>query len=140
MQPYILLYLKHLDGWATLNLHAASMLSFSLFLNYYLLKPIFYPDCPEPRPTALLGHDPQLLHVGCLCPILFRLALLSYHGGSNSSFLSWFPCLQILKSRLCSLPSHWLPATLFTNQNQLEVGTLSVLHADSRAILGTQLT
>jgi hypothetical protein len=56
-----------------------------------------------------------------------------------SFFLCLSPCLQILKSHFCSLPSHW-PATLFTNQNQLGAGTLNILHANSRAIWAIQIT
>lgn len=47
-------------------------------------------------------------------------------------FSPWSPCPWVLKSCLCSLsfslPSHWLLATLFNNQNQPRAGTLSVLH------------
>ena len=47
------------------------------------------------------------------------------------SFLS-VPSLVILKvPPLPALPSHWLLESLFTNQNQLGAGPLSVLHADT---------
>ena len=50
------------------------------------------------------------------------------------SFLS-VPSLVILKvPPLPALPSHWLLESLFTNQNQLGAGPLSVLHADILAI------
>ena len=59
--------------------------------------------------------------------VLCRLLLSSLHLIPFSSmvvlFLLGSPCPRILKFRLCF--STW-PATLFTNQNQLGVGTLSI--------------
>lgn len=84
MQPYILVYFKQLNDWATPNLHAASILSLSIFLNYYLQKPVFYPDHPGHKPATLLGHNCQLSHDGCLSVLHFSglLFLLPQHGSS----------------------------------------------------------
>jgi hypothetical protein len=76
---------NQLNGWATSILHLAGTLSPPIFLNYYLLKPIFHPGHPGPRPAALLGHDPQLLHVGCLSVLHFSgLDLLPWLGAPFS--------------------------------------------------------
>jgi hypothetical protein len=40
---------------------------------------------------------------------------------------------------LSALPSHWLLASLFTNQNQRWAGSLNVLHEDVQTILETQI-
>lgn len=55
--------------------------------------------------------------------------LSSCYGGSPPSPL--VPSPGILKvSPLLALPSHWLLATSFTNQNQLGAGLLSILYLD----------
>lgn len=80
------------------NLHVASTLPLLIFLNYYLLKPIFHPGHPRPRPVTLLGHHPRLLPVGCLSVLNFSaLALLL----SVLVLLPRSPCPRIQKSCLC---------------------------------------
>jgi hypothetical protein len=127
-------------GWATSLLHFASTFPPLIFQTYYLLKPIFYPGCPRLRPAALLGHNPPTLtcwqslclsvqHFSGLDPSpspAWYLLLLPWHG---AFFLLPHPDPAILELSVF-LPSDWLPATLFTNQSQLQVGTLSLLNAD----------
>ena len=63
-------------------------------------------------------------------PLLFTLPT----PWSPSPPLSWSQTQENSKVPLLSaLPSHWLPASLFTNQNQLGSWSLSVLHMDSFA-------
>jgi hypothetical protein len=125
------------------NLHVTNT-SHPIYMGYYLLKSVFH--CCFPRPSeggagvVLL----QLLHIACLSvlPSQVQQLLLSLHG----SYI-FPPSLSPLpKNPKCptsvSLPSHWQPATLFTNQNQLAAGSLIILCADVdyRVIWGTKLT
>lgn len=57
-QLSIFVCLKQLNMQVTPNFYGVSTLSHPIILNYYLLKPIFHPGHPRPRPAALLGHDP----------------------------------------------------------------------------------
>jgi hypothetical protein len=67
---------------------------------------IFYLDCPRPRPATLFGHDPWLLHVGCL-------SILYFSSFASSPFLAWHlsfprplaPCPRILKALLFLCPT-----------------------------------
>ena len=136
-EALFLIFLKQYNDWLFLNLPLASTLSPPIFLNYYLLKPIFHPGHPGPRPAALLGHDPQLLHVGCL-----SVSLCYTSQAWNFSFPVMVPCsLSVSFPRNPRSPtSVSLLSALFTNQSQLGTGTLRNLQADSCVILGTELT
>lgn len=59
MQPYILIYLKHCNGWALPNLLKANTLSPLIFRNYYLLKPNLQPGCHGPRLQPSLATIPN---------------------------------------------------------------------------------
>ena len=70
------------------------------------------------KSSTLLGHGGS--------PLLLLASRISF------PFLS-FPSLRILKVLpLPALSNHWLLASLFTNQNQLGAGSISVLHVDTR--------
>lgn len=94
------------------NLHMVSTLSPPVFLNYYLLESIFHLGCPWPRPVALLGHDPWLLHIGCLSLLHFSGLIFLLSPAWWFSSFPQSPFLQTLNPSV-SLPSHWLPATFF---------------------------
>lgn len=107
--------------------HAHAHASPPILLSYYLVKSIFHLCCPRPNggregPGAAL---PRLLYHWCALSsaalkkawILFVFLLLVLLLGNPK-----FPAFV-------SLPSYWPPATLFSNQNQLRAGTLTVLHA-----------
>ena len=120
------------------NLHMANT-SPPIFLRYGLLKSIFHLHCPRPNwgfPGATLHwllHNCYTLYSASLRPGPYSLP----------SMVVLYPSLVPLprnpKVPPVSLPSHWLQTTLFTNQNQLREGTLSIL-IQVQVILGTQLT
>lgn len=66
------------------------------------------------------------------CSTEARILFLSQHGDSASSPDS-LVCKFSTPTSI-SLPSHWPPATLFTNQNQLGKGPWVSYMQDSRAI------
>ena len=109
-----------------------------IFLNYYFLKPIFHPGCPATRPVALLGLVPYsyILALSLSCTIqawsLSFPDMVILHPSSSLGPLAW----ESSSPASISLPRHWPLATLFTNQNQLGAGTLSVLQAGFLCNLG----
>ena len=58
------------------NLHEASTLSPLIFLNYYLLKPVFHPDRPSLQPSWAMVGSLSVLHFAGL------IFLLPHHGSS----------------------------------------------------------
>jgi hypothetical protein len=107
-QPSILICLKQHNGWALPNLPVANTFSSLLFLNYYLLKSIFYLDHHGHRLIVLMGHDldSYMLAVSLsLSPTLLSLG--------PSLFLAMViqsPCLPIIplpgKLKSCPAISH----------------------------------
>jgi hypothetical protein len=92
-----------------------------------VLFPELFPSCYKTGMFSLLPSQAwTLLHSGMM--VLPPSSSLSHLACESQGPASVF------------LPSHWLLSTLFTNQNQLGAGTLSILHAESLEILGTQLT
>jgi hypothetical protein len=116
------------------NLHEANTLSPPGILSYYyLLRPIFHLCCPRCSHGGAGAALPQLSYVGCLSVLHFSdmesTPLLAWQLPPSSSF---GPSPGNPKSPTSmSLPSHWPPATLFTNQNQMGTGTLSILYIEA---------
>ena len=112
MQPYILICLKQVSGWATSKLPCSSHILPSNILEL-LLKRIFHLGCPGPRPSTLSGWIPKHLHRLCLLWSMYDVSqtwslLLSQHGGSPScSFLSPLPRNpKILSLSPCPVNGH----------------------------------
>jgi hypothetical protein len=116
--PSILICHKQFNMWALPNLPAANTLFSLIFPNYYLLKPIFYPGHHGPRPPTLLGHDPQLFHLGS---VSVSLSYTSQTKNFSSSlaivilFFAFILCPGTSKSHLC-LPAQPLVASNFIYQ------------------------
>jgi len=137
---YILIGLNQYGSWATSMwlIHFPPMIP-----SDYLLNSVFYLGRSGPRGLSYWAVLSRLLHTVAmpLWPLLFCLLrngvsyLLLLHPRQTTSSASFFSVtsLAILKSHLCLsvLPNHWLPASLFTNQNQLGAGPLKVLCTDS---------
>jgi hypothetical protein len=118
------------------NSHVANPTLSDIYSGYYLLKSIFYLACPKSRHAALLvcvlPPPPQ----GALCSALSQVWHLSSPSPDTADLLllppPLVPCLGILNVLpLSALSSYWLLATLFTNQNQLGSGFMSILHVDT---------
>lgn len=107
--------------WLTFPLQYSWVITYeNLYSIFEALNLISLTTPPMPR-----GHSSPAYMIGMLSlPHLSGLdPILSWHGGSKSFFLSWSPCLRILKSCF-GLPAQPLqPAPLLTNQNQLGAGT-----------------
>lgn len=114
-------------------------------LIYHLLYSIFYLGCPEPSWEPLFGcillapsHGDYSLCYAVFPDMASPLPVLLHHWGSLLSPLSVPSWQSPDVTPLSVLSSHWLPTSLFTNQNQLRAWSLS---EDSllQKILGTQI-
>jgi hypothetical protein len=138
-QPYIQ-YVLIISMAGPLPIFHIANASPLILLNYYLLKFIFhlYTQCGE---ESWDRCSPTLTWLE-LCPLqlsgLHPVPLPSWRFSTSSVFPVWEP----KSPTSVSLPSHWSPATLFTNQSQLEAETLSLFPVDVwvLVILGTKLT
>ena len=128
------------------KLPAANTLCPLIVLNYYLLKPIFYPGCRGPRPAFLVGHKPWILYLGSVTVSLSY----SFQAGTFSSRAM---AILFLPQVLCQPRNHKVPllspcSTISPWQLYLPVRTswgqgLSASHTEMWEFfcnLGTQLT
>ena len=143
---FLFLYaLNSLMVWPLPNLHVANPLSlwYAWVIIYWSLYSIFAALNPVRQPFGVAV--PWLQHGNyAFCPTpsgLWSLLSSTSPGMEDHLLLSLLPVLSpgILKVLpLSALPSHWLlPATLFTNQNQLGVGFLCVFHAEVQILSQT---
>ena len=97
---------------------------------------------PWNQRAAKLGHTlPAPSNAGYdSCPPLFSgMAFHLFYSQPDGSPLYYF--LSVLSSGtlkvlpLSALASHYLVESLFTNQNQLRAGTLSILQADVQILM-----
>lgn len=82
------------NGWTLPNLLTANLLSPLIFLNYYLLKTYFPSWLHRPRPAALVGHDPGLLHLSNVSVPVLRSSgqdLLLLRAGPSPPWQWWSP-------------------------------------------------
>ena len=96
--------------------------------TFLLTKLIFHLCCCKTRPTVHLGHNPGTYMLSMLSALCI--------SGLMSPSMAWPLSLFLLL--LCSFPrnpkspasvflsSHWPQANLFTNQNQVGKGSLSL--------------
>jgi hypothetical protein len=132
------------------NLHVAnpspSDIPTLLLTKIYI--PSLLPSTQSGNPLELLFPSSYMAAMHALCPKSFQLwhfSSFSQYGRSPIFFPSlsgpWLRILNVLP--LSALPSHWLLANLFTNQNQLGTGSLSALNVGmwihAQIILGTQI-
>ena len=114
-------------GGPLLNFHVANPPP-SDILSYYLLNPIFHLCWPGPSQAAL--WDRSLSFRSYMVAKISVLHLL--RCGISPIFLLFQAWLDpfLFSSLGTSLAQDWLPATLFTNQNQLCRRSLNALCAD----------
>jgi hypothetical protein len=116
--------------------------------SYYLLNPIFYLGCPTPRELpSVLPSLGSITWWPCLSVLHSSQAwrLSSPHSRSSLwqipfsfPFLS-VPSLGSPKSPVSVCSAQPLATSIFTSQNQLEAGSLSVLCTDLQTLLCKQL-
>lgn len=105
-------HLKQHNSWANcLN-------STQLIHLWPIIPSIFYLDYPVSQPSWAAFSWPLHMAAMPLCPALFS----GLAGLLHTLLLPPLPSPKPRNSQvlsLAALPSHWLPASLFTNQNQL---------------------